>query len=111
MGQRVEEGQEIGQCGNSGNTSEPHIHIHHQRQDPPVVPLNFAEGLPLFFRDHDGAAMPEGGIRDIDGTPVPTWDLPLSTRQVHSGIQHLPNIKFGRCYVFRDSSKSGSFNS
>ena len=58
----VEEGDPIGACGNSGNTSEPHIHIHHQRQDPRLFPLNFAEGLPLYFRDHGGPAMPEGGF-------------------------------------------------
>ena len=61
-GDRVREGQPIGLCGNSGNTSEPHIHIHHQRQDPKGRPINFSEGLPLYFRDHDGAAMPEGGV-------------------------------------------------
>ena len=64
-GDSVDEGDPIGACGNSGNTSEPHIHIHHQRQDPRVYPLNFAEGLPLYFRDHDGPAMPEGGL-DFD---------------------------------------------
>jgi hypothetical protein len=69
--QWVEEGQPIGQCGNSGNTSEPHIHIHHQRQDPAVYPLNYAEGLPLYFRDSDGPAMPEGGFEIVDGLPVP----------------------------------------
>jgi len=62
-GHTIEEGQVIGQCGNSGNTSEPHIHIHHQRQDPAVYPINLAEGLPLYFRDHDGPPMPEGGIK------------------------------------------------
>jgi hypothetical protein len=65
-GDVVEEGQVIGECGNSGNTSEPHIHIHHQRQDPTEFPLNFAEGLPLYFRDHDGQPMPIGGF-EIDG--------------------------------------------
>ncbi|MBN2388528.1 MAG: peptidoglycan DD-metalloendopeptidase family protein [Anaerolineales bacterium] len=70
-GQRVREGQPIGQCGNSGNTSEPHIHIHHQRQDPSMYPINFAEGLPLFFRDHDGPPMPEGGFEIVDDLPVP----------------------------------------
>jgi hypothetical protein len=68
-GDTVEEGEVIGECGNSGNTSEPHIHIHHQRQDPTVFPLNFAEGLPLYFRDHDGNPMPVGGIR-IEGEVV-----------------------------------------
>ena len=68
-GDTVAEGQVIGACGNSGNTSEPHIHIHHQRQDPNLFPLNFAEGLPLYFRDHDGPPMPIGGFR-VDGETV-----------------------------------------
>jgi hypothetical protein len=74
-GDTVEEGQEIGQCGNSGNTSEPHIHIHHQRQDPTVFPLNFAEGLPLYFRDHDGQPMPVGGIRFEGEVPFAEGDV------------------------------------
>jgi hypothetical protein len=67
-GDAVTEGQPLGECGNSGNTSEPHIHIHHQRRDPLSVNgdlnlgVNLAEGLPLYFRDHDGKPMPEGGI-------------------------------------------------
>lgn len=74
-GDIVEEGQIIGECGNSGNSSEPHIHIHHQLQDPSVNPLNFAEGLPLYFRDHDGQPMPIGGF-EMDGeTIVPLGDV------------------------------------
>lgn len=69
-GDRVEEGQKIAACGNSGNTSEPHIHIHHQRQDPREYPVNFAEGLPLYFRDHDGPAMPTGGFKMENGEAV-----------------------------------------
>ncbi|MCB9676234.1 MAG: M23 family metallopeptidase [Alphaproteobacteria bacterium] len=60
-GDTVVEGQVLGRCGNSGNTSEPHVHIHHQRQDPHDLGL-LGEGLPLFFRDHDGPPMPKGGI-------------------------------------------------
>ena len=66
-GDSVEEGQMLGECGNSGNTSEPHIHVHHQRQDPSAYPINMAEGLPLFFRDHDGDPMPEGGLTVREG--------------------------------------------
>ena len=69
-GEEVAEGQQIGECGNSGNTGEPHIHIHHQCQDPKGRPLNFAEGPPLFFRDLDGDPMPEGGLEERDGTFV-----------------------------------------
>jgi hypothetical protein len=68
---RVEEGQIIGRCGNSGNTSEPHIHIHHQRQHPDFGKGILIEGLPLYFRDHDGAPMPEGGFEVVDGRTVP----------------------------------------
>lgn len=65
-GDRVEEGQRLGACGNSGNTSEPHVHLHHQRQDPATHPIGFAEGLPLYFRDHEGPSMPEGGLSSGD---------------------------------------------
>ena len=74
-GDTVTEGQPIGQCGNSGNTTEPHIHIHLQRQNPNETRINFAEGLPLYFRDHTdadgnpGPAMPTGGFR-MDGDTV-----------------------------------------
>ena len=70
-GDGVEEGQVIGRCGNSGNTSEPHIHIHHQRQHPDFGEGILIEGLPLYFRDHDGAPMPEGGFQVVDGRAVP----------------------------------------
>ena len=74
-GDRVNEGQVIGACGNSGNTSEPHVHIHYQRQHPKDVRMNFAEGLPLYFRDHGGPAMPSGGLT-LDGEQVvPIGDI------------------------------------
>ena len=65
-GDRVAEGQPLGACGNSGNTSEPHVHIHHQREAPGTVPEGFEEGLPLYFRDHDGPPMPTGGFGPDD---------------------------------------------
>ena len=45
VGDRVEAGQLLGLCGNSGNSSEPHLHVH--LQDSPV-PLE-GVGLPLPF--------------------------------------------------------------
>jgi len=63
-GQSVAEGEVLGACGNSGNTSEPHVHIHHQRQAP--IAFGIGEGLPLYFRDHDGPPMPQGGV-EIEG--------------------------------------------
>lgn len=69
----VAEGQELGRCGNSGNTSEPHIHMHHQRQ-PLTGPLIFGEALPLFFRGHDGKAMPLGGVSEEGEAAKATGD-------------------------------------
>ena len=71
-GARVREGEVIGRCGNSGNTTEPHIHVHHQREDPATVSDLLAEGLPLYFRDHDGEPMPAGGFEVRGGVEVPT---------------------------------------
>jgi hypothetical protein len=70
-GDKVSEGQVLGACGNSGNTSEPHIHIHHQRINPEVWPNGFGEGLPLYFRDQDGPLMPEGGYQVVDNEAIP----------------------------------------
>lgn len=61
-GEHVNEGDAIGRVGNSGSTSEPHLHIHHQRQDPTkTVYPPIAEGLPLYFKDIDSKPMPEKG--------------------------------------------------
>lgn len=45
-GDRVKRGQEIARCGNSGNSSEPHLHFH--LQDKPKLGLG-AVGLPAPF--------------------------------------------------------------
>ncbi|MDA1523111.1 M23 family metallopeptidase [Bacillus cereus] len=60
-GQHVNEGEVLAQVGNSGSSSEPHLHIHHQRQDPSKVSMFLAEGLPLYFQTEKGAMMPERG--------------------------------------------------
>lgn len=74
-GERVERGTALGECGNSGNTSEPHVHIHHQRQSPDVAMFGFAEGLPLYFDGHNGDSMPRGGIDISEDRPSPTGAL------------------------------------
>ncbi|EJR03701.1 M23 family metallopeptidase [Bacillus cereus] len=60
-GQHVNEGEALAQVGNSGSSSEPHLHIHHQRQDPSNTSMFLTEGLPLYFRTEKGAMMPERG--------------------------------------------------
>jgi murein DD-endopeptidase MepM/ murein hydrolase activator NlpD len=46
-GDRVFRGQVLGQCGNSGNSSEPHLHYH--LENTPVI--QDATGIKCFFRD------------------------------------------------------------
>lgn len=62
VGEKIDVGDPIGRVGNSGSTSEPHLHIHHQRQNPlrvwfPVL----AEGLPLYFEIDGQDYMPVKG--------------------------------------------------
>ena len=74
-GQHIKEGTVVAKVGNSGNSSEPHLHIHHQRQDPSKTSIFLSEGLPLYFREVEGPSMPEGGIRIENGKEVPIGDV------------------------------------
>ncbi len=65
-GDRVRAGQVLGRVGNSGKSSEPHVHVH--LQDTPV--LHFGEGIPLYFHAYRlgdslvQRGMPTGGITE-----------------------------------------------
>ena len=58
LGDAVEAGQLIGRCGNSGNSSEPHLHYHLQNTSG----FGEGDGLPAYFYDYtaDGARVPRG---------------------------------------------------
>jgi hypothetical protein len=56
-GDAVERGQEIGRCGHSGNSSEPHLHF--QLQDGPV--LETAMSLPVAFTGAEAERPREAG--------------------------------------------------
>lgn len=66
-GALVSRGEILGLVGNSGNTSEPHVHVH--LQDGPLA--GTSQGIPFFFADYLVLAsgkyvdrgMPRGGIR------------------------------------------------
>jgi murein DD-endopeptidase MepM/ murein hydrolase activator NlpD len=60
-GDKVRPGQVIGRAGNSGNTSEPHVHVHLQDTDHLVA----GEGIPMPFRGYrilPGIEVVESGI-------------------------------------------------
>ncbi|MDN4069076.1 M23 family metallopeptidase [Paenibacillus vini] len=62
IGDHVQTGDLLGRVGNSGSTSEPHLQIHHQRQNPVLTPHPvLAEGLPLYFKGTDTVPMPQKG--------------------------------------------------
>lgn len=45
QGQKIKQGQLLGLCGNSGNSSEPHLHFHIQN----VEDMNSATGVKCYF--------------------------------------------------------------
>jgi murein DD-endopeptidase MepM/ murein hydrolase activator NlpD len=63
VGDRVECGERVGRCGNSGNSTEPHLHVH-VADRPSIV---FGMGLPVTFssvRVREGS--PESGNGDAE---------------------------------------------
>ncbi|MFE3907191.1 peptidoglycan DD-metalloendopeptidase family protein [Streptomyces sp. NPDC059153] len=58
VGDRVTGGQEIAECGNSGNSSEPHLHF--QLMDGPDVMT--AHGLPFEWRYRDDDGVERTGV-------------------------------------------------
>ncbi|NVK22434.1 MAG: M23 family metallopeptidase [Kangiellaceae bacterium] len=73
-GQFIEEGMPIAQCGNSGNSTEPHVHIHYVALHEANENL-YMTGLPLFFKSKNGPFMPVGGYEKQNGINVPIGDI------------------------------------
>jgi murein DD-endopeptidase MepM/ murein hydrolase activator NlpD len=57
LGARVRVGDRLAEVGNSGNTGEPHLHIHAQRPGPSGAPVG---GDPLHI-SFDGRFLVRGG--------------------------------------------------
>jgi murein DD-endopeptidase MepM/ murein hydrolase activator NlpD len=55
-GQPVKAGDPVGQCGNSGNSTEPHVHV----QVTDSADWHRARGVPLAFRGRDGTVWVPG---------------------------------------------------
>jgi Peptidase family M23 len=57
-GERVSAGQVIAECGNTGNTTEPHVHVQLSDSSHPA----FAAGVPMAFRlSEDVTGVPANG--------------------------------------------------
>jgi murein DD-endopeptidase MepM/ murein hydrolase activator NlpD len=65
-GQRVAQGQKLGECGNSGNTSEPHLHYHLQNGPG----FGAAEGLPAQFNAYVADGQPVARGEPVQGQTV-----------------------------------------
>jgi murein DD-endopeptidase MepM/ murein hydrolase activator NlpD len=61
QGQKVKQGEVLGLCGNSGNSSEPHLHFHIQNTEE----MNVASGVKCYF----DKLMVNGGVK-TDYSPV-----------------------------------------
>ncbi len=71
VGTEVKSGDFLGLCGNSGNSTEPHLHIH--AQDGPD--LNYALGVRINFTDVRVNGEPKEGHSPVQGekiSPLPT---------------------------------------
>ncbi len=54
VGDYVSAGIKIAKVGNSGTTSEPHLHIQHQKENPEDIPIAIcAQGLPIEWHDEE----------------------------------------------------------
>ena len=77
VGEKVQAGQIIAKCGNTGNSSEPHVHFHVQDG------TNFftSAGIPIRFRDICVSA--QNGYSNYDSRKV--LDTPLTEKQMQIG--------------------------
>jgi len=68
----VRAGTPIARCGNSGNTTESHLHLH--AQDRPQVAIDIAQGIPIAFLDENGIAqvLEYGDVLKPATEPLPT---------------------------------------
>lgn len=65
-GDRVQQGQRIGACGNSGNTSEPHLHYH--LQNGPA--FGQAVGIPAQFNGYTADGQPVARGEPLKGQTI-----------------------------------------
>ena len=65
-GEEVRHGQQIGRCGNSGNTSEPHLHFHLQDSKT----FGKGDGKPAFFSNYRSNGLPVDRGEPVRGETI-----------------------------------------
>jgi len=83
VGDKVRRGQVIGLVGNSGNSTEPHLHFHVSDANSPLG----CEGLPYALSTFEV----QGRIDGLQGGKMPPW-TPLSTPELHKMEMPLANV-------------------
>jgi len=83
VGNKVRQGQVLGRVGNSGNSTEPHLHFHLGDASSPLG----TEGLPYAY----AAFEVEGRINGFEGGKLPAW-TPLPTPDAHKLEMPLENV-------------------
>lgn len=76
VGDKVKKGHVIGKVGNSGNSSEPHLHFHVMDNWDylhPVISGLTSQGLPALFRN--AKVFREGGIFPLNGNSISEGDV------------------------------------
>ncbi|NLK06575.1 MAG: M23 family metallopeptidase [Spirochaetales bacterium] len=88
-GEHVQRGQKVACCGNTGNSSEPHLHFHMQN----TKSFHSSYGLPLRFSHC--ACSPCPGYEKSDSRPL-------------QDRQSLPFGYISRGYIVRNATKEES---
>lgn len=85
VGEEVVAGQRVGDCGNSGNSTQPHVHV--QVMDSPDVSV--ARGVPMAFRRFRewprGAKQPRIREQGLPAESAVVEPLPVSAANVRPG--------------------------
>jgi murein DD-endopeptidase MepM/ murein hydrolase activator NlpD len=88
-GERVVAGRKLGLCGNSGNSSEPHLHVHLQT----TADLADGKGLPLQFQHYLADGEPVDRGEPTKGQQIaPGEDVKAEANAAMDGDEEKPAI-------------------